>query len=77
MKRRMDIKPGDVIRLRKKHPCGSDKWEVVRTGIDIRMKCLGCQRQILVERVILEGKIKALISSASPVNHLDDTTISK
>jgi hypothetical protein len=58
----MDLKLDDVISLRKKHPCGSNEWQVLQVGIDIRIKCLGCQRQILLDRLILERKIKAVIS---------------
>jgi hypothetical protein len=52
---------GDTVQLRKKHPCGSDVWEVLQTGIDIRIKCLGCQRQLRIDRTLLEHKIKAVI----------------
>jgi hypothetical protein len=58
----MNINPGDIIHLRKKHPCGSNEWEVISTGIDIRIKCLGCQRYLLMDRFVLERKIKALAS---------------
>jgi hypothetical protein len=61
----MDIQPGDVVRLRKKHPCGSDEWQVIQTGADIRIKCLGCQRYILVDRFVLERKIKVFVSRSS------------
>jgi hypothetical protein len=73
----MDIKPGDVVRLRKKHPCGSDEWEVINIGVDIRIKCLGCQRLILLERSISERKIKALISRGSPASNPGKATNSK
>lgn len=73
----MAIKLGDVIRLRKKHPCGSDEWEVINIGVDIRIKCLGCQRLILLERSTLEHKIKALISSGNPENNPDEAANSK
>jgi hypothetical protein len=73
----MDIKPGDVVRLRKKHPCGSDEWKVINIGVDIRIKCLGCQRLILLERSILERKIKAPISRGSPASKPDEATNSK
>ncbi|HEX75417.1 MAG TPA: DUF951 domain-containing protein [Dehalococcoidia bacterium] len=59
---KMDIKLGDVVRLRKKHPCGSDEWQVVRLGADIRVKCLKCQRQVLLDRGIFERRVKALVS---------------
>ena len=50
----MEINLGDVVRLRKKHPCGSDEWQVVRLGADIRIKCLGCHRRVLLERGTFE-----------------------
>ena len=58
----MEIKLGDVVRLRKKHPCGGDEWEVVRVGADIRIKCLKCQRYVLLERSVFERRVKAFIS---------------
>ncbi len=58
----MDIKLGDVVRLKKKHPCGSDEWEVVRLGADIGVKCLKCQRYVLLERSVFERRVIAFIS---------------
>jgi hypothetical protein len=58
----MEIKLGDVVRLRKKHPCGGDEWEVVRLGADIRIKCLKCQRLVLLERSVFERRVKTFIS---------------
>jgi hypothetical protein len=58
----MDIKVDDIVRLRKKHPCGGDEWLVVKLGVDIRIKCLKCQRLILLERSTLERRIKTLVS---------------
>jgi hypothetical protein len=68
----MDIKLGDIVRLRKKHPCGSDEWQVERLGIDIRIRCLGCQRRVLVERAILERKIKDLVLRINPESDSDE-----
>ena len=56
----LDIKLGDIVRLRKKHPCGSYDWVVVRLGADIGLKCLGCDRRILLERRILERRVKTV-----------------
>lgn len=56
---------GDIVELRKKHPCGSKNWEIMRTGADIRIKCLGCQHQVMIPRVKLEKSIKRLIKSQS------------
>ena len=58
----MEIKLGDVVRLRKKHPCGGDEWEVVRLGADIRIRCLKCQRYVLLERSVFERRVKAFVS---------------
>ena len=52
----MDVRVGDVLRLKKKHPCGSYEWEVLRIGADFRLKCCGCSHQIMSPR---NYKIKA------------------
>ena len=54
----LDLALGDVLRLKKKHPCGSDLWEVVRLGADIGIKCQGCGRRVLVQRSRLERRVK-------------------
>jgi len=53
-----DIKIGDVVKLKKTHPCGGDEWQVVRLGIDIGIKCLECGRKVLIERAVFERKIR-------------------
>jgi len=58
----MEIKLGDRVRLKKKHPCGGDEWEVVRLGADIGIKCLKCQRRLLLERRAFERRVKAFLS---------------
>ena len=45
-----EIRLGDVIQTRKAHPCGSDRWQVIRIGADIKIKCLGCGRVVMMER---------------------------
>ena len=57
----MEIKLGDMVRLRKKHPCGSYDWEVVRLGADIGIKCLGCNRRVLLERRDFERRVKEFV----------------
>ena len=61
----VEIKLGDVVRLKKKHPCGSYEWQVVRLGADIGIKCLKCQRRVLIERSVLERRVKGLVSRGS------------
>ncbi len=58
----MEIKLGDVVRLKKKHPCGSDEWQIVRLGADIGIKCLKCRHRVLLERSVFERRVKELIS---------------
>jgi len=57
-----EIKLGDVVRLKKKHPCGSYEWQVVRLGADIGIKCLKCQHYVLLERSVFERRVKAFLS---------------
>ncbi len=57
-----EISLGDVVRLKKMHPCGSDLWEVVRLGADIGIRCRGCRRRVLLPRSTLERRIRAFVS---------------
>ena len=56
----MEIKVGDVLRLKKPHPCGSYEWEVLRVGADFRLKCTGCAHQIMTPRKQVEKNIKEI-----------------
>jgi len=58
----MEIRLGDVVRLKKKHPCGGYEWQVTRLGADIGIKCLQCQRRVMLERSIFERRVKAFVS---------------
>ncbi|AKL93549.1 putative protein DUF951 [Clostridium aceticum] len=58
----MDLKVGDLVELKKQHPCGSNNFEIVRTGADFRIKCTGCERQLWIPRSNLERRIKKIIS---------------
>lgn len=57
----MDIQVGDTIKLKKQHPCGSFLWEVLRIGIDFRLKCAGCGHQIMIPRKQLEKNVRQII----------------
>lgn len=57
-----DLQMGDVLRLRKPHPCGNTDWVVVRLGADIGLKCLGCGRRILLPRRDVARRMKAYVS---------------
>lgn len=54
----MEIQVGDVVKLKKQHPCGSREWEVLRIGADFRLKCRGCEHQIMIARRLLEKSVK-------------------
>jgi hypothetical protein len=58
----LDLKLGDVIRLKKQHPCGNNSWVIERLGADIGIKCLKCQHTIMLERQVLERRIKGFLS---------------
>ena len=51
---------GDVVKMKKKHPCGSFEWGILRVGADFRMKCLGCGHQIMIARKLVEKNTKEL-----------------
>lgn len=55
---------GDEVQLTKAHPCGGDRWRVLRVGADIRLQCLGCGRLILVPRAHIERRIRRLFPAA-------------
>ena len=56
----MDIRLGDVLTMKKAHPCGEKRWVVLRTGADIRMKCLGCGHEVMQPRFKIEKNIRAI-----------------
>ena len=56
----MEIFVGDILKMKKKHPCGSDRWEVLRIGADFRMRCLGCGHEIMNPRSKIEKGIRRI-----------------
>ena len=57
----LDLRIGDVVRLRKPHPCGGYEWEVVRLGADIGIRCCRCGRRVLLPRRRFERRVKAFV----------------
>lgn len=51
---------GDIVRLKKKHPCGSFEWEILRVGADFRLKCAGCGHQVMMKRTLVEKNLKGI-----------------
>ena len=59
---RFDV--GDVIRMKKPHPCGSNEWEILRVGADFRLKCMGCAHQVMVPRKLVEKNVRKIHKKA-------------
>lgn len=55
------IQVGDVIKMKKQHPCGTNEWEVIRIGMDFRLKCLGCGRQVMIPRKLVEKNFRGFL----------------
>ena len=56
----MDIKVGDILTLKKNHPCGSNKWRMLRVGADFKLKCIGCDHEIMAPRSRIEKSVKGI-----------------
>jgi len=56
----MELNVGDIVELKKQHPCGSNKFEIARTGMDFRIKCIECGKQVWLSRSKLEKRIKKI-----------------
>lgn len=57
---KLNYEVGDIVKLKKPHPCGSHEWEILRVGADFRMKCEGCGHQVMVPRKTIEKSTKEL-----------------
>ena len=62
----LELYLGDVVRLRRAHPCGSSEWLVDRLGADIGLRCQGCGRHVLLERRTLEGRLDEFVTRGDP-----------
>lgn len=60
----MDFNIGDIIIMKKPHPCGSKEWEILRTGMDFRLKCCGCGHQIMIPRKLVEKNFKGFVKNS-------------
>lgn len=56
----MDIRVGDILNMKKQHPCGSNRWKVLRIGADFKIKCLGCGHEVMNTRSKVEKNIKSV-----------------
>lgn len=63
MEKNFDL--GDIVELKKQHPCGSKNWEVIRMGADIKVKCCGCGRIVMLPRSQFEKDVKKIVKKAA------------
>lgn len=56
----MDIRLNDILVMKKAHPCGSNRWQVLRTGADFRLRCMGCDHELMTPRFKAEKNIRSV-----------------
>lgn len=59
----MNFSVGDIVQTKKNHPCGDNKWEILRVGMDFRIKCVKCEHIVMLPRTKFEKNVKKVISS--------------
>ena len=62
----MDVRVGDVLELKKEHPCGSKRWQVLRVGMDFKLRCQGCGHELMLPRSKAEKSIKRVLRTEEP-----------
>lgn len=62
----MEFEIGDIIKMKKPHPCGSSEWEVLRVGADFRLKCIGCGHQVMLARRLVEKNVRGVRKAEDP-----------
>ena len=63
----MEFNVGQVIKMKKPHPCGANEWEILRVGMDFRLKCKGCDHQVMVPRKLVEKNFKGFIEQQKSI----------
>jgi len=61
----MDIQVGDILTMKKQHPCGEKRWEVLRIGADFKIRCTGCGREVMVPRHKCEKNIRKIVRESA------------
>lgn len=64
---------GDIVQMKKPHPCGGNRWEIIRVGVDYKIKCLQCGHIVMLPRWEFEKKVKKLIGHADRDNEEEKT----
>ena len=61
-----EIRLGDVVQMKKQHPCGSREWTITRTGADIKLRCEGCGRVVMLDRLVFMKRVRKIVSHGEP-----------
>jgi len=67
----LDLRVGDIVELRKTHPCGGKTWRILRVRLDVGIECATCQRYVLVPRRRFEGKIRRFVQRGEVPSETD------
>lgn len=59
--RTLDFEVGQVIKMKKQHPCGTNEWEILRVGMDFKLKCMGCEHVVMVSRKLVEKNFRGFL----------------
>lgn len=59
----MNFEVGQIIKMKKQHPCGTNAWEIIRVGADFRLRCTGCSHQVMLARKLVEKNFRGLIEN--------------
>ena len=62
----MDVQLGDILVMKKEHPCGEKRWLVLRTGMDFRLRCTGCGHEVMLPRQKAEKNIRQIVRESAP-----------
>ena len=64
----MDVQVGDILEMKKPHPCGEKRFLVLRVGMDFKIRCVGCGHEVMVPRIKIEKNIKSVVRSGETVH---------
>lgn len=59
----MDFEIGQILKLKKQHPCGTNAWEIIRVGADFRLRCTGCGHQVMLARKLIEKNFRGFVEN--------------
>lgn len=71
----MEFKVGEIIKMKKKHPCGANEWKLLRVGMDFRLQCMNCGREVMVPRKLVEKNFEDIFIKISTRVCLKNQTI--